>query len=255
MKKNNSLKIIASTSVTLFSLLAFCVSAFAWFTANRNADADGDGFVTANEPSKIAKVEIFSESTGTGTSTSPIPYKYNTEASATFENGKWDNTSLLNLGTYSNFDKIHTSLIVITLSEAETFTYSLKTDTEYTNSLVSYSNNKPTKELEENGNPLSSVIRFSNVTYVNSNDYTSLNLTDSTSKTSFVNEATDGRSFPQDSYTQAIEVTSTTSTNKIAIIVEYFPEALQFIYSINLGNDALNNNTLSFDCDWSIEVK
>lgn len=244
-KKNNSLKIIASTSMTIFSLLTCFVATFAWFTANRNANADGSGFVTSIEPSKIAKVEIFKE-------TSATHYKYESTASAIYENGSWNTAELLDLGTYSSLDRVHTSLIVISLTEEENYSYTLKTSTSYSSSLVSVSNNVPTTKLQASDNPLSSIIRFSDVSYSESLDYSSSQPSD-TNKKSFVNES--GTSFPENSYSTSLDVSSSTSSNKIAIIVEYFPEALQYIYSINLGNDVMNNETLSFKCDWSIEVK
>lgn len=242
-KRKNTLKIIASTSVTLFSLFTLFVSSFAWFLAKRNADADGSGFITSTEPSKIEKVEIFKEVSKTN-------YIYNTTADATYENDAWDTESPLNFGVYSTIDQIHTSLIVITLREAEAFEINILNPTEYASSLVCINNNTPTLKLEASGNPLSSVIRISNVEYLESHDYSN-NLP--TEKYSFVNQ--ENNVFPESQYKNSIDFSSEDETTKIALIVEYYPEAMQYIYSINLGNKALNNATLSFKCDWSINLK
>lgn len=249
MQKNkNLLKIIASTSVTLFSLCICFIATFAWFYANRAVDTTGNGFITSAEPSKISKVEIYSEDTS---STTVTHYKYSTTPTSTYEDGEWSSTSF-DLGTYSSLDRIHTSLIVITLTEEENYSYDINTSTDYSSSLVSFSNNQPKNKLQEKDNPLSSIIRFLNVNYLDSFDYSNTVSTDE-NKLSFVNK--EGTTFPEENYRETISVTSENSSNKIAIIVEYYPDALQFIYSINLGNDVLNNDVLTFKCDWGIVIE
>lgn len=43
-KQRQTYKIIAATSLALFSLSAVFIASAAWFTASRKADSNGDGF-------------------------------------------------------------------------------------------------------------------------------------------------------------------------------------------------------------------
>lgn len=53
------LKIIAATSVTIFSLFSVCVGAFAWFATIREHNSTSDDFVVTNVITSISSIKIY----------------------------------------------------------------------------------------------------------------------------------------------------------------------------------------------------
>ena len=61
MKKvgNKNLKIIAATSMAIFSLLTTFTAAFAWFTAIRDEQTESDNFTVTNKNTSITQIELY----------------------------------------------------------------------------------------------------------------------------------------------------------------------------------------------------
>lgn len=56
--KNNKLKIIAATSMTVFSLAVVFVATAAWFCANRIVSNKGDGFKVISYDGLVENISI-----------------------------------------------------------------------------------------------------------------------------------------------------------------------------------------------------
>lgn len=269
MTKNRSkkLKLIAATSLSIFSLFVCFVSSFAWFSANRKADTDGNGFVTSAGVSKIKRIDIYPEVSDSETGVSEQDYLYSSSSycSYTKETG-WVSSSSstlsspIQLGVYSMEDQTHSVLVLFTLQETLTsYELDIKTTTSFDDSCVKAAENTAANQINETSNPLSSFIDFN---YVNlstaltasSSTYDLSTQIDSDKALSFVN-----RSDPQNGY-ETTKTISTTSedTNYIALIVEYNTTIVNYIfYTLNFENPILDDSTkkIPFTCDWSIDLK
>lgn len=110
---------------------------------------------------------------------------------------------------------------------------------------------------------LSSVVSFKNKTFSNdeyttfsSGSYFSFNINSLESDESFttINNATDRYVFNQNPF--LYKSNGSGNVKYIALIIEYSPEAIGYIYSTYLGDSGLNkyDSFLRFNCDWSLEV-
>ncbi len=183
-----------------------------------------------------------------------------------------------------------------TSEDINKFTLNIVTGTIYdkslvyrdTNSNATINTNGGRNLLQPTGNPLSSIVTFNyastrteiletdefdgkklNSTYSDfSNNLDPGKLINATFKNSAfytMNKNNDG----VDVYSEKISIVDPNSQNNqsiiskdtkyLVIIVEYFNEGLQYIYSLNIGNpnlepkqDNTGDNTISFICDWSI---
>lgn len=110
---------------------------------------------------------------------------------------------------------------------------------------------------------LSSVVTFKNQTFSNSayetfssGSYLSFTRSALQSDESFttINNATDKYVFNQTPYLYKSDGSET--VKYVALIIEYSPEAIGYIYSTYLGDSGLNkyDSLLRFNCDWSLEV-
>lgn len=264
-KNRNLLKIIAATSMSIFSLFCVFVSTFAWFISKRHAEADGSGFITTAGIKKIERIDIYQEVRDGETTISPTDYLYSSTSYCNYTHeGGWVSssssslTSPIQLGTFSQEDNTHSVLIYITLNEElNSYTLDFKTTTSYDDSKVKQGN-----ELSEESNPLSSFIDFKYVDLSSSlttnsssqydlsssiNDNTSLSFVDTSSPSSQENYST----------TKTIN-SSSSNTNYIAIVVEYNVSVVNYIfYTLNFSNDLLGSSetTIPFQCDWSIDLQ
>jgi hypothetical protein len=154
MKINISkLKIIAATSITIFTLASLFVATSAWFTAKRTVEANGDGFIASQEESPIDTLEIHPEVS------SDTHFSYQETATSTYDVDKktWSGDTSkdkFQLGTYSSMSPVHSTLLLIKLkddiSTDETLSLTISTTTSYSDSLVGKdSNNRPTKEIKK----------------------------------------------------------------------------------------------------------
>lgn len=269
MNKNTQrkMKLIASTSVTIFTLFVCFVSSFAWFAANRKADADGSGFITTAGVSKIKRIDIYPEvsDSETGISTTDYLYSSISYCSYTKETG-WVSSSSstlsspIQLGVYSMDDPTHSVLVLFTLQETLTsYQMDITTTTTFDESSVKANGNAAANKINETSNPLSSFIDFN---YANLSS--ALEASDSTFDLSSNINSSNALSFvnssdPQTNYETKKTITnSSEQTNYIALIVEYNTTVVNYIfYTLNFSNTILGdeNAKIPFTCDWSIDLK
>ena len=288
---------IAMVSIIVFPLVALMHATFAWFLAQRNVNNGINGIVATLPNKVIDKLYVFQEAKDDGGNN--IYRKYNKEYSAVFDVNKnqWAEGAgiedKLGLGTYSSLYPLHSSLMVLKVNENVTsddinkFSLNIVTGTNYEDSLVFRGNNThPRKLLNDKGNPLSSIVTF-NYASTSNEMLTGTNLSDGyidfyskindkkelvLDGTPFINDAFYTMNKNNDGvevYSKKISIVNPNSqtgqsiiskdTKYVVIMVEYFNEGLQYIYSLNIGNpnlepkqDSNGDNTISFTCDWSI---
>lgn len=268
-KVKDILNNLALSMVIIFPMIACFYATAAWFSSNRKATSDNGGFNTTLPKTLVDKVEVFEEvkdSDGNNTY-----YTYNTTPNGTWSSStkSWSYTSgitdLFGMGTYSMLSSNHSSLILIKISdsasesELEKFNLNVYTTTDYDSSLVKYDKDTLSyNSLKSTGNPMSSVITFKFFTLTEYPDTTSSSI-DLTSKKSDDSNGfyslNDNTEVDESSYTKSISsgLTFTTSTKYIGIIIDYFGDGLQYIYSLNVGNEVLESeDPVTFNCDWGI---
>ena len=257
--KSKKLEKVCILSVSIFSLIAVFSATSAWFASIRKVDTNGGGFISTAEPSVIDSLEIHPEGKDDNGNTTSYSYQDTATSTYTASSKTWSGVTddKFQLGTYSSLSPNHSTLLLIKLKDnASNASLKLTTTKAFTDSLVGIdTNNKPTTEIASKGNPLSSILRFSYFEYEDkptSFDYTSTTLT----KKGFYELPTTGF-VTEDKYTKSISFSDSiaSTTQYIVIIMEYYDEGIQYIYSMNLGSTVLEDESdIKYTCDWKIEL-
>ena len=292
-RRKNLISIVALTSMTIFSLFAVFSGAFAWFTSVNSLSMSGDQFpvVVGNghlESVTFHRMVSKTRDATTGNATSftfdsnavgTITYDWATD-SASFVPTTEGDTSIA-LSDYEPLDKEHPLLLLFHLSEAYDTSYDPIT-IQATAGATGYLGEKnadatPKYRLKDESVVyktigttdyywLSSVVQFYNCTFADDSisyqmavdsayaTTNSLPLLDNNSRFVSADNEHDTCSFDADDTL----FSSTTGTVKnIAIVIDYYPDAIEYIYSTYLGNTILEDTyegILHYWCDWTMEV-
>ena len=291
----SNLKIIAMTSVAIFSLMSVFTGAFAWFTSIKNKDMSDSGMPIKDQTGKLNYIEfhdvtsITTDANGRATGYS-FEKNYYGKITYNWTRGifeKTGNTSI-QLDAYNPLDTNHPVLMVIALNEdypllSEGYiTINGTTETEYfigerDGEVPAYNLNDSDIVLDTKtvGNktynvyPLTSAVQFyyqdfsaSEYTTLTSGttlDYIIDDETGLTTNETFVtvdNEA-ETSELNQTAVLYASEENSERTVQYISLVIDYYPDAIEFIYSTFLGDTVLEDDLdsiLYFTCDWSLEI-
>lgn len=311
MKKvgNKNLKIIAATSMAIFSLMTTFTAAFAWFTATRERANEADN-ISVRDVQGVLKNIYFHEFVS-------ATYDPNTHEATSFtfnslyagkisydwqhKTASYSGNTSVELDQYSPLNPEHPLLMVMELTEDHVaiadgdIVVTAKTDVE---GFLGARNNigAPVYNLKGNGVydivdddyyfALSSVVNFyscdtPNELYYKNSSAENANLINPTYSTSTlwgrdssiaaktadenaivpdcsftnINNADDTSTFNQ---TPTIYTSKEGSTIKyVSIIIDYYRDAVEYIYSTYLGNAVLESEfgyILNYLCDWGLEV-
>ncbi|MCR5078974.1 MAG: hypothetical protein K6B65_03530 [Bacilli bacterium] len=112
--------------------------------------------------------------------------------------------------------------------------------------------------LEAEDNPLSSVVKFSSISFGSTPSY-SITKTDLSEEDHFVEMSQDGGTF--NSYNKEKTFyfgTADSEMRYVGIVFDYYAEAMEYIYSMNLGNDVLMtlniDEDVGFKFDWTVTL-
>ena len=259
---NKTLKIVCATSLCIFSLLSVFVGAWAWFMAKRSVGVSNDDFAINNIGDVVSSVEFHTlnqEKEIGGVNY----YLFNkTPASTvTIQEGEASQTGSISLGTYSSLDPHHPVLMLFEL-KGSNVSISLQTDSFYITDGV---------ELAATNNPLSSVVEFYSFTYssttsdptslssrtktVDGTQYYSLGTSEFVSgqnNSSFV-DINNGEFTGTFNSEVSVFEGSTIGKEYIGIVVDYYAESLEYIFSHYMGNSLLDNE-ITFACDWEMNL-
>ncbi len=260
-KQNNKLKLIAATSMSIFSLAAVFVASFAWFTAARNADAGGSGFEVIAYDGLVENISLYKQSQYTSSTDGTYTYTYGNK----IVDIDVDSSGKMTYTEPSDKEKLMDAYDGYFYDEPVSVLALIKINTgvakAHTNGIsLTPVSNKTEQQLEEStkldleGNSLSDILQFS---YVNISE---------SEKTSFSNGA-----FIQSGDTRYLESfmtlsngsSQTTASYKsvltgntygydsyknqsgesfyIGCVFEYNTENIEHIYSINIANDTIND--------------
>lgn len=269
---NQKMKMVMAIGLCCFSVVAVAVSSVAWFTALRKKDASNGMQVFT--PDKIFKKMTIHNIYDIDYVN--VQYKFDKNPVATAEynptTGQVETSDnfTIEMDTYEDLEQNHPVLMLVELMDEITATsldpitvYATSTNDEYFG--VPDEDGNPKNPILQEGNPLSSVVAF----YTNS--YTGDELSSSTITTAttynfpiaelktdsgFVRETFS--TFEEDSFidftqNKRLWSTETKTVKYIAIIVDYYRPAIEFIYSTYLSEEVLED-TIYFTCDWSMVI-
>ena len=258
--------IVASTGVVIFTLAAAFSGSYAWFQAMRNPTTSADDFKIVNTGSNVSAIEFHQFAgiqeideveyfTFNPTPAGEVTIDENQQATYTIQGG-------LQMAEYTTDDPHHPILILLTLTGSPNAmikarrttidpSYDYMASDEYT--------------LVDTGNPLSSVVEFYSFLYTPTGDTSLSGRTKNGYYTllasDFERDTSDAKSFPEfddsgdytDNFRSQVSIYngSTVGYSYLGIVVDYFAESLEYIFSYFLGNDYLTDG-LSFSCDWSL---
>ncbi len=261
------LKIIAATSVTIFSLFACFVGSIAWFQSVRNIKNDAssmpvrplDGFLKTLSIHPLAEDGLIFNATG-----DLVSYAFEETATGQYdidlETGKpVFSGDPVGLGVYDSLNPNNPILLLFELNQpvqASSLKIQAVTENNFMGEIVDGSLVNP---LQTSGNFLSSVAQFQSITASSwgSGDY-EVSISALSAPVRFANLNADGSelvSWNASPYLYQSDATGTVSY--VGIVLDYNIYAMELLYSVNLGNPALDgdfDSPISFTCDWSITV-
>lgn len=269
--------------MAIFSLLSAFSASFAWFTAMRKNTESTDNFEIKSAAGKLKKVtfhqmtdkyigDSYEESTFSFDKDPVGTLTYNWDTKAFVPTG----TTAVKLENYDYLDHEQPLLMLIELNEEydDSIVITLNTDSDE-QSFIGARNSDQTAahELDDeslfiktvDGKPyfgLSSAVKFHTIQYSEDDfedafgesdvyEYTNLN-----NQKSFVtvNNVDDSSSF---STTISPLIQTSGAVKYIAVVIDYYSDAIEYIYSTFLGDTTLEDDYdsfLYFVCDWSMEV-
>lgn len=269
MPKNiNKLKIIAATSMTIFSLACVFVATIAWFSANRAVNGNGNGFEIGNEDGIIENVKLH-ELDKSGTGEAQKSYSFDEKPSVTYtaksggftkEPSDYTSTSI---GTYDSLvDQVYAVLYVIQLKEEavkdrSSVTLQITTSTEEKDNLFHQKDDGTyDRLLNKEGNPMSAIVQFYSMSVMKTSiKYSGFGGTTGPSFKSFYSATG-----YQQTISTKLSVTGGTSPNPktcLEVIVAYDKNNIEKLLDINETNEtiwSLDYNTIGFKQDWRISV-
>ena len=310
--RSKNVKIFAATAMTIFTLLAATIGAFAWYAGNYNQSKDADEFVVQVNNGTFKNLYFHQH---TSKVIDPVTYK---PISYTFNNTPtghisfdWETKTAsyvgetgIDMNDYTPLDFAQPILLVFELNntynlvpageicidaftEVESFLGERNSSTSAPvyNLLNDYYKKEGTGSEAQYYYALSSVIDFyctdspnelynkngdENTTLINTT-YTVANLRSRESCAAIkaanpdaiepdlsfttVNNSTEESSFNQQPSIYKSQANST--VKYISIIVDYYADALDYIYSTYLGDRTLEDtfeSHLEFLCDWGLEI-
>lgn len=293
-KNKNLIRIAAMTSMTIFSLMAVFTGTLAWFNANRIINNGSDNFNIQSISGRLSSVSFHQlasktrdEKSGDATSftfdstaSGTITYDWSSD-NASFASTAEGKTSI-SLNMYEPLDKEQPLLLIFHLDNAYNpgdGSIYIKAETsadgflgtKNTDATPKYALDNATIYKQVNTTKyywLSSVVQFYNITFADdsigyqyalTSKYATDNslplLQSSGSKFTTADNEADTCSFVKEA--TMYSSTSGSTVKNIGVVIDYYPDAIEYIYSTYLGNTILEDTYdgfLHFWCDWSMEV-
>ena len=277
MKKfssRNALKLVSATSMTIFSLLSVFTATAAWFDSQRNLNEGANEMAIHPVSGNVKKLTIHKLVDEDNLDENTPNYIFNSSAIASYEidwntrNITSNVTQAVTLSRYTLFNRERPMLFLFELcdplkaSSIEiTMTVPDRIDGQENHNLLetNETTNQPVRALQSSGNPLSSVVKFQTLAFSNTVNYT-IPRTSLSSADSFIKMKADGSpNFQTSRNSKTIGLDATVHTGSVkyvGVVFDYYSEAMEYVYTINLGSDVLNasdlDSSIGFDFDWAL---
>ena len=239
-KNRKNLKIAMATGMSLFSLLATFTAVFAWFSLNNSVSANGMTIKATNENLSFSALTVHRCIKNTSTST--VLQFYEEEA---YTYGATDNpANSLDLPYYSDLLTTEPVLLLFAFEHTTVNSITINAETALTSMTTQITSSN------HNSFPFSSAVYFKTKAYTSSSfPFTNVVVNELSELKSFVNMS-NGAYTGFNNNVSLYESNSTTEITYIAVIMDYYEDALSYIFSQNLGT----SYDLSFRCDFGLSV-
>ena len=257
-KSNKQLRIIAATSMSIFSLAVVFVASFAWFTVARSVDTDGTGFIASVMNGIIESVEFHSmtETEYTYNETASLAFDIDNSANGGIKYTTGDSSTSVEIGTYSTYGTKKSLMVLFKLrqdSNESDYNFSLKANTSITDFTTSLLGSNGTIDAEDNS--ISNVVQFYTTSFSTetdvSYDFSSSKDDIQSNSSKFVTISNNTASL---SSTSLSLFENTSKIHSIAVIISYNSDAMEMLYTKYLGSPVLStgNNIYFKDIDFTL---
>ncbi|MBE6133657.1 MAG: hypothetical protein E7178_03185 [Erysipelotrichaceae bacterium] len=265
VRNNKNLKIIASISVVLFSLVATFSGAIAWFQAMRNTNNTTDSFKITPRAGLLRTLSIHElvendafiyNQTG-----DIVGYNFNPIAASDITINWGEavtpqyNVDTPSLGQYSLLQKTNPLLLVFELNNSIASSSVTITAT----ASETYNAEQYDTEASGDGNPLSWVVKYSSKAFskqqLADSDY--IITTESLSNEGHFATIDNSGTLSEFNKTQTFyHGNNSTEINYVFVVLDYYEAAMEFFYFANLGKDFISDATkdVPFNIDWTMEI-
>lgn len=257
LKNKTGIKIAGATMTIIFSLAATFSGTIAWFNVSHNASMSAGSFQIVNSNSQLSTIE-FHEFYGIENNKILFNIEQVGEGADIDGQTATFTSPVTMVGTYSSENPHHPVLIILNFSTGGSATIKAIKSTDPNDYPYIATDDYRNDYLDTTeDHPLSSVVEFYAFTYASiptEGGYYAIPTSSFTRKTS------EAKAFPefddygeyQDRLDSEVTVFSgSTSGMKLAIIIDYFSESLEYIYSYYMGNSTVSDG-LHFSCDWGL---
>lgn len=289
---NKNLKIVAATMMTIFSLFTCFSAAAAWFIGVRNQGSDVDGFEVKTTDGLLNRITVHPLIDDFEHAFIDDEYGFNIGHNFDLSEEKMSVFQMvwasdedvkfslkMNMGEYELLQQTNPLLILFHFNEAVPANEVTINATAKDDSTAYFdSDDSKRKPLTQDENPLSAITKFSSVSFASDilpktsaeveEDsssaifpvYTSNAPAGSPNKTSnpitFTKMTNEGVFDEYDTEATFYSSTNTTTIECIGIVIDYFSEAIDYLYYLNLGSEVISNieTGVRFNCDWTMVI-
>ena len=259
------LKLLAATSVSIFSLLTVFTSTAAWFDSRRSLDNGGDNFEVQSLQGALKQLTIHEladedEFIYDSQTKEVTGYVFNSTPASTVLID-WNSGSAIYdhqapaLGKYSLLQKTNPLLLVFTLNDAfPANEICITAVTSRTYTAAHYES-----MASGTGNPLSWVVKYSSLTKTAENlaasDFTIMSSALS-NEGHFADISDEGTFNGFEQNETFFSSTSETNIRHVFVVLDYYANAMEYFYAANLGKAFLNDfeNNVPFNIDWIMTI-
>lgn len=241
--------IIVATVMCLFSLFSVFSATIAWFASNLSVQATGIQIQVKTIEGSFSSMTV--HRCNLSDSTSSVLKFYETPSVTISNTGSMTAVAGIDMDNYSELNKTQPVLLLFTLN-ANTYE-----DDITISATADHQNFVNTITAQNISNfPFSSAVQFKSASYAsNTFPFNNVVVSSLTTQTSFVTINNSSAT-----YNYAItpfQGTNHTIVTHVAIVLDYYAEAIEYIFSNSVGFESLaedNNNAVDFYCDWVMEI-
>ena len=280
--KNQKLRLVAAVGLCFFSVVAVVTATVAWFTSLRQDNDDNSTMNVVSPFGYFSRMDLYrlTDTGGIDYAAEKFHFKKTPEAYAflneTSGEVEYSENFTIEMDTYSDLDQHSPILMLITLSDTITQTAE-KPVTVYAACDKDYyfgekgADGQPKNQIKvwdpetQTGekNPLSSVVAFYSKAYTSLDSITETNYYNIPIAEYDADSGYDRETFVQfnettteyQSFIQRKNLYNGTSGDVlyIAIVVDYYHYALEYVYNTFIGNETLEER-IFFECDWNMVI-
>ncbi len=250
MKITKNMKIAGATGLTLFSLVASFTAAIAWFSAdNTDVTASAMTFIAKNYSTSFVSVEVHKCIPDQCNSTT---LAFSSVAAMTVYDSSTPSASLI-VDDYGELNKSQPVLLLFNLTSG-----TKEGDVKITANTNTGTFLQAITAANVNKYPLSNAVNFKSAAFNRPGEgfqYSTIQVASLTQSSKFVNSITAGSTLNTNP-TIFDGGDSETVVTHVAVVMDYYVDAVEAIKAVASGNSLVTNNgnRLGFDCDWTMVI-